>query len=98
MHNDSIETLLLRHYGSIAQTPIDLEARVCASVRQEAAALRQQQRTVAHWQQTRVSRRHAVKLVAIGATGLSLLSLGLESLQAFEASLVGQDITQHAIP
>ncbi len=25
MRNDSIETLLLRHYGSTAQAPIDLE-------------------------------------------------------------------------
>jgi len=36
MHNDSLETLLLRHYGNTAPTPSALEARLVASVRQEA--------------------------------------------------------------
>ena len=98
MHNDSIETLLLRHYGSTAQVPTDLEQRLCASVRTEASELRQQAKRIAYWRQGRVSRRQAVKLVAMGATGLSALSIGMESLQMLGAALLGQDGTQSAYP
>ena len=37
MQNDSIETLLLRHYGSAAQAPAGLEEKLRASIRLEAA-------------------------------------------------------------
>ena len=96
--NNSIETLLLRHYGSTAQIPVDLEQRLCASVRAEARELRKQEQSAAYWQHRRVSRRKAVKLVAMGATGLSALSIGMESLQALGAALMGQDVTQPAYP
>jgi len=33
MYNDSIDTLLLRHYGRSAPAPVDLEAHLLASVR-----------------------------------------------------------------
>ena len=98
MHNDSIETLLLRHYGSTAQVPADLEGRLCTSVRVEAEELRKQEKSIAYWQQGRVSRRKAVKLVAMGAAGLSALSIGMESLQELGAALAGQDVTQPAYP
>ncbi len=98
MHNDSIETLLLRHYGSTAPTPAHLEQRLYASVQTEAEELRKQQKRIAHLQQGRVSRRKAVKLVAMGATGLSILSIGLESLQSLGSSLVEQEVTQPAYP
>ncbi len=98
MQTDSIETLLLRHYGSTAQVPADLEGRLCTSVRVEAEELRKQEKSIAYWQQGRVSRRKAVKLVAMGATGLSALSIGIESLQALGSDLMGQDITQPAYP
>src|SRR5713101_4576631 len=98
MHNDSIETLLLRHYGSSAEAPAALEEHLCASVRQEATALQRQQKQLASWQEGRVSRRRAVKLVAMGATGLSVLSVGMESLQTLGAALMGEDITHPAYP
>ena len=98
MHNDSIETLLLRHYGSTAQVPADLEQRLCASVRTEASELHRQAKRIAYWRQGRVSRRQAVKLVAMGATGLSALSIGMESLQMLGAALLGQDGTQPVYP
>ncbi len=98
MHNDSIETLLLRHYGSTAQVPADLEGRLSASVRAEAEELHKRQKSIAYWQQGRVSRRKAVKLVAMGAAGLSALSIGMESLQELGAALAGQDVTQPAYP
>jgi hypothetical protein len=98
MHNDSIETLLLRHYGSTAQVPADLEQRLCTSVHTEASELRQQTKRIAYWRQGRVSRRQAVKLVAMSATGLSVLSIGMESLQILGAALMGQDGTQPAYP
>ena len=98
MHSDSIETLLLRHYGSTAQVPADLEQRLRASVRAEAVELRKQEKNVAYLQQGRMSRRHAVKLVAMGATGLSALSLGMQGLQAIGTALMGQDVTQPVYP
>jgi hypothetical protein len=98
MRNDSIETLLLRHYGSAAQTPANLEQRLYASVRHEAARLREQENTLAYWRQGRMSRRQAVKLVAMSATGVSALSIGMEALQTLGAGLLGQDVTRPAYP
>jgi len=52
---------------------------------------------VAYVRQKQVSRRHAVRFVAIGTAGLGVLSAGLELL---EAAVVGQDTnqTQTAFP
>lgn len=98
MRNDSIESLLLRHYGDDAPTPAGLETRLVASVRQEAAELREQDSIAFRLAQRRMSRRAAMRLVAIGTAGLSVVSMGLESLQTLEASLAGQDVTQAAYP
>ena len=98
MHNNSIETLLLRHYGSTAQAPANLEGRLCAAVQAEAGEMSKQQKSIAYWQQGRVSRRKAVKLVAMGATSLSVLSLGMQSLQSIGSALMGQDVTQPVYP
>lgn len=94
MQNDSLETLLSRHFGSTAPVPPNLEERLCTSIRQEAAELRSEQLIATFLGQKRVSRRKAVKWVALGTAGASLLSLGLGSLQALEATLVGRDTTQ----
>lgn len=96
MRNDSIETLLLRHYGSMAQTPIGLEDKLVASVRCEAAELVERQQAAARLRERRVSRRHAVRLVAIGTAGLGGLSIALEGVRLLEAALVGQDVTKPA--
>ncbi len=98
MQKDSLETLLLRHYGNTAPTPASLQERLLTSVRHEAEESRHQQRVAAHLRERRLSRRQAVKLVAIGSAGLGILSLGLESLQMFDASLTGQDMTRQAFP
>ena len=98
MHSDSIETLLLRHYGSTAQTPAGLEQRLCASVRHKAAELHRQEKSIVYWRRERVSRRQAVKLVAMGATGVSALSIGMEALQTLGAALLGQDVTNPVYP
>jgi hypothetical protein len=96
MRNDSIETLLLRHYGSTAQAPIDLEDKLRASIRLEAVELEKEQQKITRLREQRVSRRHAVRLVAIGAAGLGGLSFALEGVRMIEAALVGQDITKPA--
>ena len=96
MQNDSIETLLLRHYGSLARTPVDLEEKLRASLRQEVAKLNQQEQVAAYLRQRRFSRRRAVRMVAIGTVGLGVLSIGMESLRTLEAGLLGQDITKPA--
>jgi hypothetical protein len=97
MQKDSLETLLLRHYGNTAPTPPGLQERLLASVRHKAEESRQEMRAAAHLREKRLSRRRAVKLVAIGSAGLGILSIGLESLQMFEAAFVRQDVTQQAI-
>ncbi len=45
MYNDSIDALLLRHYGPHGPTPDALEHRLINSVRQEARIRQQQERT-----------------------------------------------------
>ena len=96
MRNDSIETLLLRHYSSTAQAPIDLEDKLRASIRLEAVELEKEQQKITRLREQRVSRRHAVRLVAIGAAGLGGLSIALEGVRMIEAALTGQDITRPA--
>jgi hypothetical protein len=97
MQNDSIETLLLRHYGSTAPTPIGLEQRLQAAVHQQVAELRQEQHIAARLRAYRVNRRRAVRLVAFSAAGLSILSAGLASLHTLESAVLGQDMTQRAL-
>lgn len=89
MHNDSVETLLLRHYGSNAPVPPQLEQRLLAATRRDAAIRHQRVRAAQQMQAYRLSRRQAVKLVALGSAGLSMLSVGLEVV---DSSLLN---TQH---
>jgi hypothetical protein len=91
MYNDSIETLLLRHYGSTAPTPPTLEQQLSASIHAEAATQQRQQRIATHMHTQRVSRRKVVRWVAIGSAGVGLLSTGLESLHMLETSFTGED-------
>jgi hypothetical protein len=99
MQNDSIETLLSRHYGSGALAPSRLEDRLHASIRQEALEIRAQERVAEHLRQRRFSRRRAVKLVALGTAGVGVASLGMEALHMLEAALTGQDVSsEHAYP
>jgi hypothetical protein len=67
MHNDSLETLLLRHYGDAAPAPADLEQRLIASVQQAAATHKQS--TMQRFYARRLSRRQALRLV-FGPMGL----------------------------
>ncbi len=89
MHNDSLETLLARHYGSTAVAPVGLEQRLSASVHQQATRLAREQTMLAQ----PVSRRRAVQLVALGSLGVGIVNLGLEML---ETTLAGQEATQNA--
>lgn len=95
MHNDSVETLLARHYGSTAPTPAGLEQRLNVALRQQASELAEQQRMAAELRAWHMSRRRAVKLVALGSASLGALGLGLELV---EAVLIGQEAAQTATP
>lgn len=94
MYNDSIETLLLRHYGSTAPTPPALEQKLAASIHSEAVAMQRQEHIAMRMRTQRVSRRKVVRWVAIGSAGVGLLSAGLESLHMLEASFTGEDTPQ----
>ena len=89
MHNDSLETLLARHYGNTAVAPAGLEQRLSVSVHRQATRLAQEQTTLTH----SVSRRRAVQLVALSSLGIGMVNLGLEML---ETTLAGQEATQNA--
>ncbi len=91
MQNDSIETLLLRHLGSAAPAPDDLQMTLLASVRREAQELDRQAHLAAAWREQPISRRRVLRLVAIGSAGLGVVGVGLEGLRRVEASLLGQD-------
>ncbi len=98
MQNDSIETLLLRQYGYAAPAPQGLEQRLQAAVRSEATAMQHPQATAERISMQQFSRRRAVRLVAASTLGLGLLSAALEGLQMLEASAIGQDVSQPALP
>jgi hypothetical protein len=91
MRNDSIETLVLRHYGSAAPAPDDLEAVALASVCQEARELERRTHVAAAWRERPISRRHVLRLVAFGSAGLGVVGVGLDGLRRVEAALLGQD-------
>ena len=82
MQHDSIESLLLRHYGSAAPVPAQLEQRLSASVRAQAADEQARQRTVQRWSQRRVSRRRVLQLVTLSGAGLGALAIGINTVQA----------------
>ena len=94
MQNDSIETLLLRHYGHTAPTPPALEQRLIASVCTQAAEQRQQQQIASRIRTNRISRRRVIGLVALSSAGLGLLDVGLGSLQTLETNLLGREVSQ----
>jgi hypothetical protein len=77
MQNDSIDTLLLRHYGSSAPAPVDLEQQLSALVRQENAEVQVSSR----WNQRRVSRRRVLQLITFSSAGLGVLAVGINALQ-----------------
>jgi len=95
MRNDSIETLLLRHYGSTAQTPTDLEDTLHASIRLKAVEFEKEQQLITRLRERRISRRHAVRIVTIEA-GMEGLGLALEGFRVIEAALKGPDVTKPA--
>ena len=95
MHNDSLETLLARHYGSTAASPTGLERRVSVALHRQAAVQEEQQRITAHLHTTRISRRRVVRLVTLSSASIGLLGVGLELI---ETALVGQEATQTAVP
>jgi len=96
MQNDSIETLLLRHFGRAAQAPAGLEETLYASVRLEAAEQAEIQQITTRLKERHVSRRQAIRLVVITTAGLGGLGLVLDGIRMVEAGLVGQDGTKPA--
>lgn len=93
MYNDSVETLLLRHYGDDGLTPADLEQRLVNSVRQDAMA-QQEQSVVVRVLRHRMSRRRVMMLVAVGSGGLGLVAASLEVL---DATFFGRDASRSAL-
>lgn len=94
--NNSLDTLLSRHYGEKAPVPIDLEQRLYSSLHQQSREM--QQIGSAPIYASRFGRRRAVRLVALGSAGLGILSMGLEGLQLLESALTNEDITQPVFP
>jgi hypothetical protein len=82
MQNDSIETLLLRHYGSAAPAPVDLEQQLSAMVSRETAAEQARQQAASKWNERRVSRRKVLQMVTFTSAGLGVLAVGVNTLQA----------------
>lgn len=93
MYNDSVETLLLRHYGDEGPTPADLEQRLVNSARQDAMT-QQEQSVVVRVLRHRMSRRRVMMLVAVGSGGLGLVAASLEVL---DATIFGRDATRSAL-
>ena len=100
MESNSIETLLLRHYGNRAPAPVGLEQRLSTSIRHEAKEAHKAHVAATRLQQRRVSRRSAARLMVKGASeaGIGVLCLGLEGMQMLETALVNQDTAQPVLP
>jgi hypothetical protein len=94
MYNDSVETLLLRHYGPDGPTPVALEQRLINSVRQDAMSQQEQERATIRVLKHSMNRRRAMKLVAVGSGGLGLIAASLEVL---DATFFSQDTIQSAL-
>jgi len=94
MFNDSVETLLLRHYGHDGPTPAALEHRLINAVHQDALIQQQGELAVRRVLRHRISRRRAMMLVAVGSGGLSLVAASLEVLNT---TIFGRDATQSAL-
>ena len=86
---ESLEALLLRHYGHTASVPAGLEERLLASVRQETAESRKEQQAASRLRQNRISRRHVFRLIATetAKVGIDALNAGFDSLQVLESAL-----------
>ena len=93
MSNDSLESLLLRHYGDNAATSTGLEQRGSASVQQATESMQQQQAIAARLRDYRLTRRRVVRMVAIGSAGLGLLDAGIAGVRLL---LDNQDITKQS--
>jgi hypothetical protein len=93
MSNDSIESLLLRHYGENAALPPQLEQRVSASLQQAKESIQQQQAVAARLRDYRLTRRRVVRMVAIGSAGLGLLDAGVAGVRLL---LDSPDIAKHS--
>jgi len=94
MYNDSVETLLLRHYGHDGPTPAALEQRLINSVQQAAMTQQQDEWATIRVLKHRMSRRRAMMLVAVGSGGLGLVAASLEVLNT---TIFGRDTTQSAL-
>ena len=94
MFNDSVETLLLRHYGDNGPTPEALEQRLIDSVRQDAMTQQQEQSVVVRVLGHRMSRRRVMMFVAVGSGGLGLVAASLEAL---DKTIFGHDATRSAL-
>src|SRR2546421_11986804 len=68
MESNSIETLLLRHYGNAASVPAGLEEKLRASVHYKDEESRKAQLAAARLQHKRVNRRPDIILVARGVS------------------------------
>jgi hypothetical protein len=94
MFNDSVETLLLRHYGHDGPIPVALEQRLVNAVQQDAMLQPQAEGTVGRVLKHRISRRRAMMLVAVGSGGLSLVAASLEMLNT---TVFGENTAQSAL-
>jgi hypothetical protein len=94
MHNNSIETLLLRHYGATAPAPVGLEQQLSASVQPQVEEQCWQQSVASRIREGRVSRRHVVRWVTMASAGAGALSIALEGLRSLESSLGSRDTLQ----
>jgi hypothetical protein len=93
MYNDSLDTLLLRHYGSNGPVPEALEQHVSASVQVEAKKPQQSQRIASRMREQRISRRRVIQMFALGSAGFGALGAGISSVQTI---LQNQDGSQPA--
>lgn len=99
MHNDSLETLLLRHYGPTAPTPSNLEQRLLASISQQQAHHKQKHVLTQKRRSERlVTRRQILRVVALGSAGISAVGLAINGAEQLDRRFFSRTAVAHPQP
>jgi hypothetical protein len=90
MHNDTAETLLLRHYGPTAPRPEGLEHRLVHALHQEKV----QEPALLPTRQARLmTRRQILRAMTFSTASAGLVGLALEGVQQLDTRFFGHDAT-----
>lgn len=90
MHNDTADTLLLRHYGPTAPRPSGLEQRLVQALHQEKV---QEPKLLPTRQERLMTRRQILRAMTFSTASAGLVGLALEGVQQLDTKFFGHNAT-----